>query len=171
MIGSRSGEAIGAKEAETKARTTTKKSTQSIILLAILTALIVPVIYIYAYHGIHEIETSADAKEKGNETKYLRATSEGYFFIITAISYAVIIGFILWKPNKQLPYYILIFGTLAIIIMYYLRTTTGIPVLWTGVMIKEYLVDWNDVISKIGQYALIIPATILLMQARYKTKI
>ena len=58
-------------------------STQSIILLVILTALIVPVIYIYAYHVIHEIETSADAKEKGNETKYLRATSEGYFVLDT----------------------------------------------------------------------------------------
>ena len=171
MLGSRSGEAIKTKEVETEVRTKTKMRTQSIVLLIILTALIVPVIYIYAYHGIHEIETSADAKKKGNEMKYLRATGEGYFFIVTAISYAVIIGLILWKPNKQFPYYMLIFGTLAIIIIYYLRTTTGIPVLWSGVMIKEYLVDWNDVISKIGQYALIIPATILLMQARYKTKI
>jgi hypothetical protein len=43
------------------------------------------------------------------------------------------------KPNNVIPYYAILIGTVAIIIVYYFRTMTGIPVIGTDLIIKNIL--------------------------------
>lgn len=140
------------------------------LLIAFLIILIIPLVYLYGTHGLAEIQESAKNKADGNEKKSIRQAGEGYFFIAITIFYSASMIAIIGAPYKQITYYALIIVTIAIIIIYYMRTTTGIPVLWTGVWIKEYVVDWNDVITKILQQILVVPASILLTRAKYYTR-
>jgi hypothetical protein len=68
------------------------------------------------------------------------------------------------KPKNVIPYYIILKGTVAIIIVYYFRTMTGIPIIGTDLIIKEYAVDYRDVITKIAQQAFVIPLAMMLQR-------
>jgi hypothetical protein len=68
------------------------------------------------------------------------------------------------KPNNVIPYYVILLGTVAIVIVYYLRAITGIPVLGTDLWIKEYTTDHRDVITKVAQQALVIPLAMMLQK-------
>jgi hypothetical protein len=59
-------------------------------------------------------------------------------------------------------YYLISVGTVAIIIVYYFRTMTGIPIVGTDLIIKEYTIDYRDVITKIAQQAFVIPLAMML---------
>jgi hypothetical protein len=137
------------------------------LLIIFLIICIIPLIYLYADHGYKEILGAEKSKTDGNEKKSIRQQGEGWFFIAIAIFYTASVITIVSLPYKTWTYYPIIIITIAIIIIYYMRTTTGIPVLWTGVIIKEYVVDWNDVITKILQQILVVPATALLVRSRY----
>jgi hypothetical protein len=61
-------------------------------------------------------------------------------------------------------YYLISVGTVAIIIVYYFRTMTGIPIVGTDLIIKEYTIDYRDVITKIAQQAFVIPLAMMLQR-------
>lgn len=140
------------------------------LLIIFLILCIIPLVYLYSDHGYKEILGAEKSKADGNEKKSIRQAGEGWFFIAIAIFYTASVILIIAFPYRTWVYYPIIIITIAIIIIYYMRTTTGIPVLWTGVIIKEYVVDWNDVITKILQQILVVPATALLVRAKYYDK-
>ena len=61
-------------------------------------------------------------------------------------------------------YYKISEGTVAIIIVYYFRTMIGIPIVGTDLIIKEYTIDYRDVITKIAQQAFVIPLAMMLQR-------
>lgn len=124
----------------------------------------IPNVIVYAQHSIHEIEVSQKSAVEGKVNSSTRQLSEGVFFGLIAIGYTITTIFILLKPTSVIPYYVLLIGTVAIIIVYYFRTTTGIPILGTELVIKEYLVDYSDVITKIAQQIFVIPAAMMLQK-------
>src|SRR5215212_9284952 len=71
------------------------------------------------------------------------------YFSMLAIGYIVTTILIFTKPRNVILYYIILAGTIIIIIVYYFRTMTGIPVIGKDLIIKEYYVDYRDVIKKI----------------------
>lgn len=144
--------------------TTFKHHKDMLILSMIFVGLMIPNVIMYAQHSIHEIEVSQKSAAEGKVNSSTRQLSEGIFFGLIAIGYVVTTIFILLKPNNVIPYYVLLLGTVAIIIVYYFRTTTGIPILGTDLVIKEYLVDYNDVITKIAQQAFVIPLAMMLQR-------
>lgn len=144
--------------------TTFKHHKDMLILSMIFVGLMIPNVIMYAQHSIHEIEVSQKSAAEGKVNSSTRQLSEGIFFGLIAIGYVVTTIFILLKPNNVIPYYVLLLGTVAIIIVYYFRTTTGIPILGTDLVIKEYLVDYNDVITKIAQQAFVIPVAMMLQK-------
>src|SRR5215212_3427700 len=68
------------------------------------------------------------------------------------------------KSTRQLAEGIFFARTIIIIIVYYFRTMTGIPVIGTDLIIKEYSVDYRDVITKITQQAFVIPLAMMLQR-------
>ena len=144
--------------------TTLKRHKDMMILSIIFVGLMIPNVIIYAQHSIHEIEVSQKSAAEGKVNSSTRQLSEGVFFGLIAIGYTITTIFILLKPTSVLPYYVLLIGTVAIIIVYYFRTTTGIPIPGTDLVIKEYLVDYSDVITKIAQQIFVIPAAMMLQK-------
>ena len=80
---------------------------------------------------------------------------------MVAIGYIITTILIFAKPNNVIPYYAILIGTVAIIIVYYFWTMTGIPVIGTDLIIKEYSIDYRDVITKIAQQAFVIPLAMI----------
>jgi len=101
--------------------------------------------------------------------KSTRQLAEGIFFAMLAIGYIVTTILIFTKPRHVIPYYIILTGTVIIIIVYYFRTMTGIPIIGTDLIIKEYSIDYRDVITKITQQAFVIPLAMML-QREYDMK-
>ncbi|MGZ8890234.1 MAG: hypothetical protein ACXW0J_02400, partial [Nitrososphaeraceae archaeon] len=96
--------------------------------------------------------------------KSTRQLAEGIFFALIAIGYVVTTILIFIRPNNVIPYYVLLIGTVAILIVYYFRTMTGIPIPGTDLLIKEYTIDYRDVITKIAQQAFVIPLAMMLQR-------
>ena len=96
--------------------------------------------------------------------KSTRQLAEGIFFAMIAIGYVITTMLIFIKPNNVIPYYVLLIGTVAILIVYYFRTMTGIPIPGTDLIIKEYAIDYRDVITKIAQQAFVIPLAMMLQR-------
>jgi hypothetical protein len=134
------------------------------LLSIIFVGLMIPNVIVYAQHSIHEIEVSQKSAAEGKVNSSTRQLSEGVFFGLIAIGYTLTTIFIFLKPTNVIPYYVLLIGTVAIIIVYYFRTTTGIPIPGTDLVIKEYLVDYSDVITKISQQIFVIPAAMMLQK-------
>ena len=139
------------------------------ILAVIFVALMIPNVIVYLEHAVLEIIGSEKSAEKGNVNTSTRQLGEGIFFVLIGVGYIITTAWILMKPNNVVPYYIVLVGTVAILIVYYFRTTTGIPVLGTDLIIKEYVVDYRDVITKIAQQIFVIPLAMML-QKIYDTK-
>lgn len=144
--------------------TTLKRHKDMMILSIIFVGLMIPNVIVYAQHSIHEIEVSQKSAAEGKVNSSTRQLSEGVFFGLIAIGYTITTIFILLKPTSVIPYYVLLIGTVTIIIVYYFRTTTGIPIPGTDLVIKEYLVDYSDVITKIAQQIFVIPAAMMLQK-------
>jgi hypothetical protein len=144
--------------------TTLRRHKDMMILSIIFVGLMIPNVIVYAQHSIHEIEASQKSATDGKVNSSTRQLGEGTFFGLVAIGYTITTIFILLKPTNVIPYYVLLIGTVAIIVVYYFRTTTGIPVLGTDLIIKEYLVDYTDVITKIAQQIFVIPAAMMLQK-------
>jgi hypothetical protein len=141
-----------------------KDKKQKTILSIIFVGLMIPTVILYAEHSLVEFQASAESAEQGMKNKSIRTLGEGIFFAMIAIGYIVTTVLIFVKPNNVISYYVILVGTVAIIIVYYLRTQTGIPVLGTDLWIKEYTTDYRDVITKIAQQAFVIPLAMMLQR-------
>jgi hypothetical protein len=130
----------------------------------------IPNVIVYAEHSLLEFNESGKSAEQGMVNKSTRQLAEGIFFASIAIGYVVTTIFIFAKPNNVIPYYVLLIGTIAILVVYYFRTMTGIPIPGTDLMIKEYAIDYRDVITKIAQQAFVIPLAMMLQRV-YDVKI
>jgi hypothetical protein len=130
----------------------------------------IPNVIVYAEHSLLEFNESGKSAEQGMVNKSTRQLAEGIFFALIAIGYVVTTIFIFAKPNNVIPYYVLLIGTIAILVVYYFRTMTGIPIPGTDLMIKEYAIDYRDVITKIAQQAFVIPLAMMLQRV-YDVKI
>jgi hypothetical protein len=135
-----------------------------IILSIIFLAFMIPNVIVYAEHSLLEFGESQNSSEQGMVNKSIRQLGEGIFFALIAIGYVVTTILIFVKPNNVIPYYVLLIGTVSILIVYYFRATTGIPVLGTELIIKEYTIDYRDVITKISQQAFVIPLAMMLQR-------
>ena len=124
----------------------------------------IPNVIVYAEHSLLEFNESGKSAEQGMVNKSTRQLAEGIFFASIAIGYVVTTIFIFAKPNNVIPYYVLLIGTIAILVVYYFRTMTGIPIPGTDLMIKEYAIDYRDVITKIAQQAFVIPLAMMLQR-------
>jgi len=134
------------------------------ILSIIFVGLMIPNVIVYVEHSFLELDESQNSKAQGMENKSTRQVGEGIFFALIAIGYTVATIFIFIKPNNMIPYYVLLIGTVAILVVYYFRTMTGIPIPGTDLVIKEYTVDYRDVITKIAQQAFVIPLAMMLQR-------
>jgi hypothetical protein len=134
------------------------------ILSIIFVGLMIPNVIVYVEHSLLEFEESQNSKEQGMLNKSTRQLAEGIFFAMIAIGYVITTMLIFIKPNNVIPYYVLLIGTVAILIVYYFRTMTGIPIPGTDLIIKEYAIDYRDVITKIAQQAFVIPLAMMLQR-------
>ncbi len=141
-----------------------KNKKQKTILSIIFVALMIPTVILYAEHSIVEFQASEESAEQQMKNKSTRQLGEGIFFAMIAIGYVVTTALVFIKPNNVIPYYVILLGTVAIVIVYYLRAITGIPVLGTDLWIKEYTTDHRDVITKVAQQALVIPLAMMLQK-------
>ena len=124
----------------------------------------IPNVIVYVEHALLEIDESQKSHEQGMVNKSTRQLSEGIFFAMIAIGYIVTTALIFTKPNNVIPYYVLLIGTVAILVVYYFRSTTDIPIPGTDLIIKEYAIDYRDVITKISQQAFVIPLGMMLQR-------
>ena len=124
----------------------------------------IPNVIVYVEHALLEIDESQKSHEQGMVNKSTRQLSEGIFFAMIAIGYIVTTALIFTKPNNVIPYYVLLIGTVAILVVYYFRSITGIPIPGTDLVIKEYAIDHRDVITKISQQAFVIPLAMMLQR-------
>ena len=134
------------------------------ILSIIFIGLMIPNVIVYVEHAILEIDESQKSSTQGMVNKSTRQLSEGIFFAMIAIGYTVTTLLIFIKPNNVIPYYVLLIGTVAILVVYYFRSMTGIPIPGTDLIIKEYAIDYRDVITKIAQQAFVIPLAMMLQR-------
>ncbi len=124
----------------------------------------IPNVIVYVKHSLLEFDESQNSTEQGMVNKSTRQLAEGIFFALIAIGYVVTTILIFIRPNNVIPYYVLLIGTVAILIVYYFRTMTGIPIPGTDLLIKEYTIDYRDVITKIAQQAFVIPLAMMLQR-------
>jgi hypothetical protein len=141
-----------------------KNKKQITILSIIFVALMIPTVILYAEHSIVEIQGSEESAEQQMKNKSTRQLGEGILFAMIAIGYVVTTVLVFIKPNNVISYYVILVGTVAIIIVYYLRAITGIPVLGTDLWIKDYTTDHRDLITKIAQQAFVIPLAMMLQR-------
>lgn len=128
------------------------------LLLIFLVTTTIPVIYVYLEHATVEV----NAYEKATtETKKIKTLSEALLFAGIGFGYVISIGAILYFPKSPIPYLVVIIGTIAVVILYYLRIY-GIPIPGTEIVIVDFSSDWRDVVTKIFQQILVVPATALL---------
>lgn len=136
-----------------------KKKTNSIILLYIIFIITVfPTIIIYIEHANLEVQAYHDAVSK---TKQVKTFSEALLFYGIAGGYIITAVFIIFFPQYRIPYYVLLVGTVIVIIIYFFRIY-GIPIPGTNIIITDFSEDWRDVSTKICQFILIIPVSMLL---------
>jgi hypothetical protein len=105
---------------------TTQKEKLSNILLVLFIALTVPNIVVYAYNGIHEYQESEESKTEGLIEKSAEQRAESALFAGIATIYVISTFFVVHYRNHTLPYYIILFTTVVIAVIYYISKTTGI---------------------------------------------
>ena len=141
-----------------------KNNKHMTILSIIFIVFMIPNVIVYVEHSILEFGESQNSSQQGMVNKSTRQLGEGVFFGLVAIGYVVTTVLIFVKPNNVIPYYVLLIGTVSILIVYYFRATTGIPIPGTELIIKEYAIDYRDVITKISQQAFVIPLAMMLQR-------
>ncbi len=129
------------------------------LLLIIFLVTVIPTIYVYVEHANVEIEAYEKAK---TETKKTKTLSEALLFGGIGLGYVILTILMFVKPRNAIPYLIVIVGTVAVVILYYFRIY-GIPIPGTEIVITDLTTDWRDVVTKICQQILVIPATALLI--------
>lgn len=141
-----------------------KNNKHMTILSIIFIGFMIPNVIVYVEHSLLEFGESQNSSQQGMVNKSTRQLGEGVFFGLVAIGYVVTTVLIFVKPNNVIPYYVLLIGTVSILTVYYFRATTGIPIPGTELIIKEYAIDYRDVITKISQQAFVIPLAMMLQR-------
>jgi hypothetical protein len=134
-------------------------TTTKIFLYSIFLISVIPTIYVYIEHANVEAKAYDNAK---TETKKIKTLSEALLFGGIGLGYVIATIFIFLEPQSRIPYLVIIVGTIAVVILYYLRIY-GIPIPFTQIVIVDFSSDWRDVITKIAQQILIVPVTALYM--------
>jgi len=129
----------------------------------------VPNIVVYAYNAIHEYQESEESKIEGLIEKSAEQRAEFVLFAGIATIYAISTFFVVRYRNRTLPYYIILFTTVVIAVIYYISKTTGI---WIPDGFDNWIIDntvnWKDAITKISQQAFVIPLSMLLMYVKMR---
>ena len=116
--------------------------------------------YVYLEHGMVELDAYNNAKTDIKKTKTL---GEGALFIAIATGYIVGALFMGLLRNYQASHAFVVVGTIAVVILYYLRIY-GIPIPGTEIVITDLTSDWRDVVTKIFQQILVVPASMMWLQ-------
>ena len=131
-----------------------------IFLYSIFLITVIPTIYVFIEHGYVEQKAYSEAKTDIKKTKTF---GEALLFYGIATGYIIMVPFIIFAPKYTIPYLVIIVGTVAVVILYYLRIY-GIPIPFTdGIVITDLSSDWRDVVTKICQQILVIPVTALMI--------
>lgn len=141
-----------------------KQTKTKIFLLSIFLICVIPTIYIYFEHAYIEGEANEKAK---TETKKIKTLGEAILFASIGMGYAVTAFLIIFFPKYRIPYFVILVGTVAVVILYYFRLF-GIPIPFTEIVIVDFSSDYRDVITKICQQILVIPVTALLLIRKVK---
>lgn len=146
-------------------KTTTNK--KKIFLLSIFLICVIPTIYVYIDHALVEKKAYDNAK---TETKKIKTLGESALFMAIGVGYLVLtLLIVVIEPNSRVPYIVLIVGTVAVVILYYMRIF-GIPIPGTEIVITDLSTDWRDVVTKICQQIMLIPISMLLILNRKEQK-
>lgn len=138
-----------------------KQTRTNKLLLTIFLATVIPTLVVYLEHAYIELEASM---ESISETKKIKTLSEFIFFVVIGLGYLVLTVLIIIFPQSRLPYLIVIVGTVAVVIFYFISRIYPIPIPTTDYVIRDTTIDWRDVITKICQQILVIPASMLLVR-------
>jgi glucan phosphoethanolaminetransferase (alkaline phosphatase superfamily) len=117
---------------------------------------------IYAVHGYEEAKAYDKSIKDNKKIKATKQLGEFVLFELIYIVYMVCTAFIVFFPQYRIPYVIILVGTVAVVILYYLRIY-GIPIPFTSIVITDLSTDWRDVVTKICQQILVIPIAMLLI--------
>lgn len=127
------------------------------ILLTIFFISVIPVIVVYIEHSMVEFDAFFNST---TETKAIKTFGEGLLFVSIAIGYIITSVFVFAK--SKIACLIILVGTVAIVILYWLRLY-GIPIPATEIVITDFSSDWRDAVTKIFQQILVIPVSMLLI--------
>lgn len=131
------------------------------LLYFIFLITVIPTIIVYAEHGYIELKESGEAV---SDTKKTKTLAESIFFTAIGMGYVILTLVIIIAPKYRIPYIVLIIGTIAIVIFYYLSRIYPVPIPFTDVVIRDVTMDWRDVITKICQQIMVVPLTILAIR-------
>jgi hypothetical protein len=133
-------------------------TTSNKILLIIFLATVIPTAYIYFEHAAVEVDAYYEAK---TDVKKIKTLGEAILFTSISIGYVILMWLIVFLPKYRIPYIVIIVGTIAIVILYYLRIY-GIPIPFTDIVITDFSSDWRDVVTKIAQQIMLVPVSMML---------
>lgn len=136
----------------------TRTKTINYFLYTIFLITVIPTIVIYLEHAVIEMQAHLEAE---TEPDAIRTMGEALLFFGIGVGYILLSLLIFVYPNSRIPYLVILVGTAAVVILYYMRIY-GIPVPGTLVVITDFSSDWRDVITKICQQILVMPIAILL---------
>ena len=140
------------------------KSKSNSILIFIFLITVLPTIYVYGQHAGLEWEAYDNAK---TDIKKAKTLGESITFLSIALGYIIITLFIIITPQFKIPYVVAIVGTVAVVILYWMRMY-GIPVPGTEYIITDLSSDWRDAVTKICQQILVIPLSMILGRKLYE---
>src|SRR5215218_920458 len=133
------------------------------ILLISFVAIMIPNIAVYVIHAHDELnEAKENIPVQSTNHKGLEQLNEGIFFTIIYIGYITTTILIVSNPYNLKPYYVVFFGTISIIIVYFLSKTIGFPAFdFYDWVIVDDTTNWKDVITKVAQQSFVIPLGML----------
>ena len=132
-----------------------------LIIISFYLIFLIPTVYIYLTHGNEEYLASQKSIEKGNDYKATKQIGEATLFLAIATGYIFVTGWMLYKPDSKITKLIIIFGTISVMILYFMRIY-GIPLPGTDIIIRDLSTDWRDVVTKICQSIIIFLVTLLI---------
>ena len=132
-----------------------------LIIISFYLVFLIPTVYIYLTHGNEEYLASQKSIEKGNDYKATKQIGEATLFLAIATGYIFVTGWMLYKPDSKIPKLIIIFVTISVMILYFMRIY-GIPLPGTDIIIRDLSTDWRDVVTKICQSIIIFLVTLLI---------
>jgi len=126
----------------------------------------IPNIAVYAIHANHELNESVENYttdlHKSNEQ-----LSEAIFFAAIVAGNIIFTVGIVAKRHWTPAYYVVLIGTVSIIVFYFVSKLIGTPAPdsfdnW----IYDYTLDWKDATTKICQVIYLIPLSMMLYREK-----